>query len=139
MYWIQILVFEKFMNIVHGCTGLEVYDTLFLLDTPDNVSNIMGCLFFEKFEFEEMKTYLEQKTSQLHKCRTKLVKKYGLWWYKQIEDNEWKAKKTAVFQEISGIHTKEELCKYMCKEQNIRWPFDTVQYKFLMIPDYSPE
>lgn len=84
MYFVFVQLQEKFMNIVHGVYGMEAYDTLFMNDTKENVNNIMGCIFFQKFEYEKMKTYLEQKTSNLDKCRMKIVKIYGQWWYKEM-------------------------------------------------------
>jgi hypothetical protein len=52
-----------------------------LMDDKKNMTNIVGTLFFEKYEFEEMRDYLIDKTSTVHKCRSKLAKKFGMWWW----------------------------------------------------------
>jgi hypothetical protein len=97
LYDIYVQVFGYLMLIIYGCQTLEPIDSMFMLDDEKNVSNIMGCAYFEKFEFEDMRTYLEAKTSQIDKCRTKLVKRYGLWWNKEMDQDEWNSKKDSVF------------------------------------------
>lgn len=67
----------------------------------------MGTLFFEKFEFEDMRDYLMERTCLLHKCRSKLVKKFGLWWFQRMSLEEWDSKKHDVFTKVEGIHTPD--------------------------------
>ena len=55
-------LFNKFMMAVFKCEALGCFDATFLLDSPDNIANCIGCVFFEKFEFEEMKDHILAKT-----------------------------------------------------------------------------
>ena len=64
-----------------NCEGLGPFDAVFLLDDKKNYSNIVGFLQFEKFEFESMRDYLLDKTANIHKCRSKLVKWFGIYWF----------------------------------------------------------
>ena len=81
------------MLIFFDCESLGAFDSVFLLDDKNNYSNILGCMFFEKFEFESMKDYLLGKTENLHKCRSKLVKVFGINFFKKISKEEWELKK----------------------------------------------
>lgn len=119
------------------CESLGPFDALFLLDDPDNISNIVACCILEKYEFNEMKNFLLKKLDKLHKCKSKLVKILGLWWFKEMEDNEWIAKQEFVIEQKKGIQTKEQLLRFMADEHSTRVPYDNVQYKFFCIPDYE--
>jgi hypothetical protein len=57
------------------------YDTAFLLDSETNFSIMIGACFFETFKFEEMKEHILEKTSIMHKCRSKLVQYFGIWFF----------------------------------------------------------
>ena len=92
------------MMVTSRCENLGPFDAIFLLDDEVNIANVLGTLYFEKFEFESMKNYLEAKTADIHKCRSKLVKKFGLWWYQEMGEKEWQEKKNSVFVLKEGIH-----------------------------------
>ena len=84
-------------------------------------------------EFHSLKKYLLEKTALLHKCRSKLVKKFGVWWFQEMPEEEWVAKREEVVINVEGIHTEKELSEFLCMQQNIRDPFDNVQYKFFVM------
>mgnify|MGYP006109887893 CR=1 FL=1 len=94
-------------------------------DDPKNISNIVGTLFFEKFEFEEMREYLIKKSAPLHKCRSKLVKHFGMWWFKDLTNEEFERDKYNIFIRKDGIHTTDDLNKYMCELETTRDPYNT--------------
>lgn len=50
------------MFICFDCESVPAYDSIFLLDDEKVIANIVGTLFFEKFEFESMRDYLLEKT-----------------------------------------------------------------------------
>ena len=114
------------MFIFADCEALPAYDSIFLQDDEKVICNIVGTVFFEKFEYEEMRDYLMERTCLLHKCRSKLSKKFGIWWYQRMTKEEWDSKKSEVFVKVEGIHTKEQLNKYMCDLEKTRGPLDTV-------------
>ena len=64
-----------------------------MLDYGKNVSNILGAAFFEKFEFEPMKSYNLSRVGEISIGRSKLVKRYGQWWMQQMDSEEWDLKK----------------------------------------------
>jgi hypothetical protein len=62
-----------------------------------------------------MSTYLTQKAETIHKCRHKLGKHFGTYWYQKMEDKEWNEKKKFICELVEDVHTDEQLCEYMCK------------------------
>lgn len=75
------LIFEQFMMIVFNCESMGAFDAVYFLDDDKNYSNVLGPTFFNKFDFEGMREYLFRKTENIHKCRSKVVQKFGLNWY----------------------------------------------------------
>ena len=53
-----------------------------------------------------MKEYLMKKTEEMHKCRSKLVKKFGIYWFKKMTPEEWAQKKDDVVVLINDIHNE---------------------------------
>jgi hypothetical protein len=136
-YILMMRIFFTFMWYAFKYEELSMVDEIFLLDDEKNRANIIGCLFFEEFEFESMKAYFISKCDKLHRCKSKLVKKLGWWWYLEMGEVEWKAKREDVFVCVNDIHTEKELNAFLSKEQAIRDPLDTVQYKIILIPNYK--
>ena len=93
VYFIIMYLFELVMWYTAGYEALGVFDTVFLFDDEKNYSNFVGCIIFEKFEFEEMRDYLFSKLEKIHKCKSKLVKKFGIYWFKDMSGEEWATKK----------------------------------------------
>jgi hypothetical protein len=115
-YWLIMWIFCQIMQICFSCEQLSNFDAVWLLDRPDNLCYAIGVWFFEPFEFEEMKQHMLDKTQGVHRCRSKLVLKFGLWYFQKMSRDEWATKKEGVVQEKNGIHTPEDLCKYLCEE-----------------------
>jgi NRPS condensation-like uncharacterized protein len=90
MYSCLSQALEVYMDLAYNCESLTPFDAIFLLDQRNNCSNFLGCVFFEKFEYESMRDYLEQKTEMMHKCRSKLTNKLGLYWFQKVSKEEWK-------------------------------------------------
>jgi hypothetical protein len=130
---------DQIMFVFFNYERAKGFDNMFLHDDAKNHANIMGALFFEKFEYKSMKRYLDNKTKDINKCRQSLVKTQGSWWWKEMTPEEWTKKKDKVFPLQESIHTHKELSDLMVKEMDIRDPFNTVQYKLILIPDYSEE
>ena len=81
LYYLVNQAFNSMMWSIFQCEALSGHDYSFLLEENNNHANIMGAGVFEKFEFETMKKYLLEKAQHIHRCKSKLVNKYGLYWY----------------------------------------------------------
>ena len=90
LYSLLMSAFSQYMKVVHNCDAPYEFDAVFLFDDEKNISNILGCVIVEEFAFEGMKQSLIERTARMEKCRSKLCKQYGLWWYKKMTDEEWK-------------------------------------------------
>lgn len=93
IYTLLMKLFSIYMDVVYNCKQLLAFDAVFLLDHEGSLGNVVGTLFFEPFEFETMKKNILAKTGVLDKGRSKLVKKYGLWFFQLMEEEEWNGKK----------------------------------------------
>jgi hypothetical protein len=57
-YYLGMNIFSKLMFSMFNLEPLGSYDYIFLLDDRKNIANVVGTLFFEEFQYEEMKEYL---------------------------------------------------------------------------------
>lgn len=134
------IIRKSFTLLVGCCLGLEpmsLYDALMMIDTPVSRANIIGATRFEKYEADEMRTYLEERLAKLPRCRSKVYKLCGVWWFKKMSEKEYDSKKDAIFKTVDNVHTDKQLNEFMCQEQKVRDPFDNVQYRIYMIPDFK--
>jgi len=69
------------MWLCFKCEALGAHDYSFLLDEPVNQHIIVGVGIFEKFDYVSMKQYMLEKCVLINKCQSKLVKKFGLFWF----------------------------------------------------------
>lgn len=90
MYELLLQIFCFFMSITMGCNSLGNHDFQFLLDEKDNNHLIVGAGVFEKFDYISFKQHLINKTQYINRCRSKLVKMFGLYWFKEMGEDEWK-------------------------------------------------
>jgi len=116
--------------------ALSFHDYSFLLDTQENNNTIIGVAFFEKFDYETIKQHLISKLEHIHKCKSVLVKKFGVYWFKEMSDQEWKQTKDTLFRRIDNVKNGKELNDLLCKEQAINDFINRPCYKFILIPDY---
>jgi hypothetical protein len=77
IYLILLIVMQHFIKTIYDLEIMKAFDTVFLFENEKNYSNIIGALHFESFEFEDMKKYLIDKTADLHRGRSKIVKYFG--------------------------------------------------------------
>ena len=80
-YYVVNKIFNKIMWSTFQCEALSAHDYSFLLEEKTNSATIMGAGVFEKFEFEPMKKYLLEKAEHVHRCKSKLVKRFGVFWF----------------------------------------------------------
>lgn len=88
---------------------MGIFDEVFFLDDRHNNSNIVGAMYFDQFEFLSMREYLISKSEGLHKCRSKVVKRFGIWWYLKMSSDEWEEKKAKNVTLVNGVHDDQQL------------------------------
>lgn len=110
VYFILIkYLFTFIMLKCFECETLRAFDTISLFDEPGNLMNVVGLTRFEKFEFEDMKQYLIDRTANLSRCRHKLVKYFGVWYFKKMTDEEFKSRIDFFVSKKEGIKSDKEL------------------------------
>ena len=119
---------------VFECELLGPQDFGFILDKPTNRHIIVTVAFLEKFEWLSMREHFSNKTSLIHKCRTKLVKYCGMRFFQTMSDQEWEKKSKNVLILNEEISTEAELKEFMLKEQAID-DLDEVQYAYYFFPE----
>ena len=127
-------------QILFHCFGLETlvaYDRIMLEDGPGNWTNIVAMTRWEKFEFEPMKKYIHERSENIHRLRSKLVKFFGVYYFKKMTDQEFETKKDVVITKLEGIHSNKDLSDFMCKQNEIRDPLNNVQWRMFLIPDFN--
>ena len=55
--------------------------------------NYVGAIFYDKFDGEEWKANLQNKLAHIHRCKAKIVRKFGSYWFQEMTDEEWEIKK----------------------------------------------
>ena len=71
---------------------MALADMIFMQENPENLSNVIGVVFMEKFDYESMRKHLLKQTACLHRFRHKQVKHLGNWYYQRMSDAEFEAK-----------------------------------------------
>jgi hypothetical protein len=139
-YYGVIKVLNTGMFYIFGYEALSSMDVIFLeAEEEKNVSNVIACTFFEPLEFESTKADLLSRVTKMHKCKSKLVKKFGLWYYVEMSEQEWAVKRNDTIVLKTGVHNEKDLVDFMVKEQGIRETLHNAQWKFYIFPDYSKD
>ena len=79
-----------------------------------------------------------EKTSMFPKFDQRLAKYGGKYYFQKMTKSELREKKDKAIVLAEGIHTEDQLSDLLSKENGIRDPVDSVQWKFILIPDYQP-
>lgn len=117
--------------------SLITYDRIMLEDTELQRLNLVCASRWEPYDYEVMKQYIIDKTENINRCRSKLVKYFGIWYFKKMSKEEFKSKEKYFVQKVDGIHTEQQLADFMVKVQGERDPIDNVQCIWYLIPDYQ--
>jgi hypothetical protein len=67
------------------CCGYEAMvggDQMFLLESEQNLCNVMGSMFIEKIDYEELKAHVIKQTAKLHRGRSYITKIFGEYFFK---------------------------------------------------------
>lgn len=128
------------MKLMNRLEPLGLHDYSFLLDKDDNHHIIVVTGIYDKFDGKTMQEYFLEKTKMVDKCQSKLVKKFGLWWYQKLTEKEWAIQSKQVVCEVKeDIHDDETLKEFSIRTQCTYDMYDAPQYRILLIPDYQPD
>lgn len=138
-YFVLMRIFNQGMWIIYRCQALTHHDCSFLYDVNTNNHTIIVAAEFEKFDYLSMKTHLLSKAALVKKCKSILVKKLGLFWMKELDDEEWRKQMGNVVRLQQNVTSPEELREFALKENESYDFYEAPQYRFYLIPDYAPD
>lgn len=120
---------------------LTTVDEFFLLDWQKNRANIITLMKINKVtDYGQFRDFLIQKVTSTRRTRSKLVKVFGEYYFKEIVDrDEYMRAIGEAFVRIDDgkIRTDEDIQAFIAKEQTIRDPHENLQYKVFVVCDYS--
>ena len=109
IYWLYF----KVMRYCFGCEALTNSDNIWMYDNDTVNGNITGLFFTDRFEFEQMKEFLLNKTDGLHRMRHKLVKILGQYFFKRFSDEEWESKQHIFVEMANNVNSDDDLAEFM--------------------------
>lgn len=99
---------------MYNLEPMPSYDRQLMYDFKSNTHIVMGLAILERFDADQMGDYLMTKIKVIKKCQTKLVKKFGDYWYQRLSDQEFNDFRRKVIQQPTApIHDIDSLFSYM--------------------------
>jgi hypothetical protein len=90
-----------------GYEALTAGDNLFLLEYDKNFSNVTGCMFTEKWDYEELKAHVIKSTQNIHRGRSRLTKIFGEWFFKTMSEEEFERNNPDFVTRVDNIKTND--------------------------------
>lgn len=113
-------------------------DEFFLLDNEKNRSNIITVIKLDKIKnYEEFRSFVIARSTQHPRTRHRLVKYMGWFFFEELPFDEVEQALQKHYIRNDTIKSERDICDFVAKEQAIRDPLDSLQYKFIFVPDYS--
>ena len=138
--YVIFLYLKRFiMTKILGLVQLTILDEMFLIDYPQNRANILTVMKISKVrDAEVFRRFLVDKITAFERCRSKLVKVMHEYYFKELTGNELALAKYHCFKILDiNLSNDHDLTSFLEKEQAIRDPLDTFQYKVFIQKDYS--
>ena len=86
------ILFDLYLQKYHNLTKINVSDFAWFNDKPLHRSNFIGAIPFERMDYDQMKDYFYNKISIYDKLRSKVVEKYGGFYWERMCDDELRLK-----------------------------------------------
>lgn len=113
---------------------------MFLLDYAKNRANILTVMKISKVaNVDEFREFLVQKITYFQRCRSKLVKLFSEYFFKEMFGKELQEaiKNSFKILQDETITSDDDIIKFLEKEQTIRDPLDTLQYKIFIVENFN--
>jgi len=119
---------------------LQPFDEFFLYDeAPNKLANVCGLFRFEKFKFEDMKTFFyEEFCMKAPKAKTILTQIFGRYYWLELTQEKFDCLFPQICFQVTGVHDKKALEDKMVEWVNTELDLYTnVPYRLIIIDDYS--
>lgn len=87
---INLAITQLFKTLMHRVFNYEPLNEMDRVSTHDDpkyfLSNLVGCCFFDKFEYDKMKNHLLKKTKTINRMRHLKVKFFSTHFFKLMNE-----------------------------------------------------
>ena len=135
-YFAKWLITVQMLDLV----SLTILDEMFLLDYAKNRANIVTVMKVDKVkDIEEFRNHVMEGISFFKRGRSKLVKRYHEYYYKEMGGEELKQAKLdcSFILKDNEVNSDADIASFIEKEQIIRDPLETLQYRIFVKKDFS--
>lgn len=77
---------------------------------------ILAMAFVEKFDYIPMREHFNKKIADIHKCKSQLVKMFGMQFFQELTEKEWEEKSKKVFVCVDDITDEKALKEFMVEQ-----------------------
>lgn len=81
------------LSVLFNIEAMGLYDRIMMEDGEGNWTNILGVLRFKSIKYETVKTIIIERLKNVDRCRSKMIKIFGSWYFKRMDDAEFETKK----------------------------------------------
>ena len=121
-----------------GFERLSALDEFFLLDSPKNRANVITVVKLEKTpDYDAIRQKVIDLAIKKPRLHHKLTKEMGEYFFEAMDKEELEAAVKKHFIRNDSIKNDDDIAKFLAREQAVRDPLDTLQYKFFYTPDFS--
>ena len=100
---------------------MSAVDDFWLYDAPINPINVPSFLVFDKPDVppETFVNRMNERLGREHRCAVKLVKFWGKYFFKKLDDNEWANYKKTKLGVIDHVKTEKEAIELILKLKSL--------------------
>ena len=92
------IMYDQVLLSFFQMESLGSYDRLVLEDDDGNRCNILGATRFDQLDFEKLKEHLVSRLKTIHRGKSRLVKFFGVWYFKKMSDIEFETQTDVIIQ-----------------------------------------
>lgn len=135
-----LLAMQTIKGLLKRLFSLEMMDPndeMFFGDDERSYGNIVAFHKYEKFDPEEFKWKLLNRSKIFSRLKSKIKKFLGFYMFEEMDDATYLEEVQNNVQIVNDIHTEEGLATYLSEIQCVREPLNALQWRIYLIPDYS--
>ena len=140
LYYLLMHAYYLALRVLWKLEPLAALDEFFLLDNEKNRANIVVVIKSNKVpDYERLRSIIINLTIKHPRLKHKLRKMGGQYFFEEIGGAELQKNLATCFVRNDSIKTDEDISTFIAREQIIRDPLDSLQYKFVFVPEFSKD
>ena len=139
-YFLLMQAYYLALRVALKMEPLAALDEFFLLDNEKNRANIMVVVKTDKVpDYERLRSIIIKLAMQHPRLKHKLTKLGGQYFFEEMSAAELRKNLETCYVRNDSIKTDEDICAFIAREQIIRDPLNSLQYKFVFVPNFSTD